>query len=56
VELALKHFGLTQEKVIFPDAQGNPQNIAPKVLQVVFVGQALGERGRLKTQPKSRSF
>jgi phage terminase small subunit len=45
VELAMKHFGLTQEKVIFPDAQGNPQNIAPKVLQVVFMEKAPGEKG-----------
>jgi phage terminase small subunit len=37
LELALKHFGLTSEKVIFPDTNGNPQSIAQQMLQVVFV-------------------
>jgi hypothetical protein len=33
--------GALKENIIFPDADGNPQNVAPKTLHVVFVEKAV---------------
>jgi phage terminase small subunit len=41
LELLLKHLGALKENIIFPDADGNPQNVAPQTIQVVFVEKAV---------------
>jgi phage terminase small subunit len=38
LELILKYLGALKENIVFPDANGNPQDPSPKIIEVVFVG------------------
>ena len=43
LELLAKSMGLLKENIVFPDKNGNPQDLAPKRLVVEFVGSAAND-------------